>query len=342
MKPLTRPLLLTLAALLIALLLSALVGSVVIPPADFLRLVVAAVSGQPIPPDLTTYATILFQLRLARTVLIALTGAALAGSGAAYQGLFRNPLADPYLLGIASGAGLGAVIALTIRTNLNLSGLYLVPAAAFIGALITVLLVVFMARSGHNLPTTQLILAGVAVSSFATALTSFLMLNASGDLRRALVWLLGGSTLGGWQPVLAMLPYAAVSLGGLLLLGHPLNVLQVGDEQARQLGLPVALVRWLVIAAASLAAATAVAFSGVIGFVGLMTPHLMRLWWGTDYRILLPLSMLGGAALLLFADVLARSLIAPQELPVGIITALAGAPFFLWVLRRARGRELSG
>jgi len=333
--------LLTSAALLAALLLSALVGSVVIPPADFLQLVGAAISGQPIPPDLTTYATILFQLRLARTVLIALTGAALAGSGAAYQGLFRNPLADPYLLGIASGAGLGAVIALTLRTHLNPTGLYLVPAAAFVGALVTVLLVVFMARSGHNLPTNQLILAGVAVSSFTTALTSFLMLNASGDLRRALVWLLGGSTLAGWQPVLAMLPYAIISLGGLSLLGHPLNVLQVGDEQAHQLGLPVALVRWLVIGTASLAAAAAVAFSGVIGFVGLMTPHLMRLWWGTDYRRLLPLSMLGGAALLLVADVMARSLIAPQELPVGIITALAGAPFFLWVLRRARGRELS-
>jgi iron complex transport system permease protein len=337
-----RPLLLLLAALFIILMISALVGSVSIPLPVFWKLLGAAITGQSVPEGFETYHTILFQLRLARVVLVALTGAALAGSGAAYQGLFRNPLADPYLLGIASGAGLGAVAAMGLRSTLHISNLFLIPAAAALGAITTVLLVVFLARSGRSLPTTHLILAGVAVSSFTTALTSFLMLNASGDLRRALVWLLGGSTLGGWQPVIAMLPYVTLGLVGLLLLGHPLNVLQVGDEQARQLGLPVSLIRWLVIAAASITAASAVAFSGVIGFVGLITPHIIRLWCGADYRRLLPLSMLGGAILLLAADLVARTIIAPQELPVGVITALAGAPFFLWVLRRSRSREITG
>jgi iron complex transport system permease protein len=151
-----------------------------------------------------------------------------------------------------------------------------------------------------------------------------------------LVWLLGGSTLSGWQPVVAVLPYLVVGMGTLLTTGYALNVLQFGDEQAQQLGLPVNRVRLVIVLAASLTAAAAVAFAGVIGFVGLIVPHIVRLVWGGDYRRLLPLAMLGGASLLLLADVLARVVMAPQELPVGVITALAGAPFFLWVLRRAK------
>jgi iron complex transport system permease protein len=269
-----------------------------------------------------------------------MTGAALAGSGAAYQGLFRNPLADPYLIGVASGAGLGAVLAMSADWPYTTLGLLAVPLAAFVAGLLTVFAVSQLARSGRALPPSSLILAGVAVSSFATALTSFLMLNATGELRRALVWLLGGSTLSGWGPVLALLPYWLVGLGTLLTMGHALNVLQFGDEQAKQLGLPVERVRIAIIAAASLTTAAAVAFSGIIGFVGLIVPHMMRMTAGGDYRRLLPLAMIGGAALLLIADVLARAVMAPQELPVGVITALAGAPFFLWLLRRTRRENL--
>ena len=170
------------------------------------------------------FTTILFDLRLPRTILVAITGSALAASGAAYQGLFRNPLADPYLIGVASGAGLGAVIAMGIRWAYTGLGLMAVPLAAFSGALLTVFVVYMLARVGHTLPTTNLILAGVAVSSFATALTSFLMLNSTGELRRAIVWLLGGSTLSGWQPVIAILPYVLLGLGALLTTGHALNV----------------------------------------------------------------------------------------------------------------------
>ncbi len=318
------------------LLLSVAVGSVVISPGTTLRLLFARLMGQSIPAALQPFDTILFSLRLPRTLLVALAGAALSGSGAAYQGLFRNPLADPYLIGVASGAGLGAVMAMSIHWPYTVAGLLAVPGAAFLGALLTVLIVYQLARVGRTIPTTNLILSGVAVSSFATALTSFWMINATGEVRRALVWLLGGATLSGWQPVLAVLPYIVIGLGVLLTLGHSLNVLQFGDEQAKQLGLPAERVRILVIAAATLTTAAAVAFAGIIGFVGLIVPHIVRLLWGGDYRRLLPLSMINGAVLLLAADVLARVVMAPQEIPVGIITALAGGPFFLWILRRAK------
>ena len=333
MKHNLRPFLISTIVLAGAFLLSVAVGSVFIPPAELFKLF----SGQPSNNlQLSTYRVIVFDLRLPRTILLLLVGAALSGSGAAFQGLFRNPLADPYLIGVASGAGLGAVIAMSVKIPSNTLGLMAIPLAALIGATLTVLLVYELARVGRTLPITNLILSGVAASSFTTAATSFVMINATGEIRRALIWMLGGSTLTGWQPVIAALPYILVGLGILLLMGHPLNVLQFGDEQAQQLGVNVVRTREIIILAASIATAAAVAFAGVIGFVGLIVPHLVRLLWSGDYRRLLPLSMLGGASLLLFSDVLARVVMAPQELPVGIITALAGAPFFFWVLRRAK------
>ena len=325
------------ALLVVALLFSVAVGSVFIPPGVLLQVLFGRLFGGQVSTELSpAFTTIIFDLRLPRTLLVAMTGAALSGSGAAYQGLFRNPLADPYLIGVASGAGLGAVIAMGIRWPYNDTTFLVVPLAAFAGAILTVLAVYQIARVGRTVPTTNLILAGVAISSFTGAVTSFLMLNSTGELRRAIVWLLGGSTLTGWQPVVAIFPYVLVGLGALLTMGHGLNVLQFGDEQAQQLGLPVERVRRLVVLAATLTTAAAVAFGGIIGFAGLVVPHLVRLAWGNDYRRLLPLSILCGASFLLVSDVLARVIMAPQELPVGVITAMVGAPFFLWVLRRAK------
>ena len=328
-----RPFLYALLFLLLAVILSIAVGAVYIPPADLWRVL----TGHP-PQTVAQAGTIILVLRLPRTALVLLTGAALGGSGAAYQGLFRNPLADPYLIGVASGAGLGAVLAMNVQWPYSTWSLMAVPVAAFLGALVTVFLVYALARIGKTVPTTNLILAGVAFSSFASAVTSFLMLRSTGELRRAIAWLLGGSSQAGWGPVLTILPYLAIGLGTLLLSGHALNLLQFGDEQAQQLGLPITRTRTLILLAASLATAAAVSFSGIIGFIGLIVPHVMRLWFGADYRRLLPLSLFGGAAALLLADVLARVIIAPQELPVGIVTALFGAPFFLWVLRRAKNQ----
>jgi iron complex transport system permease protein len=337
MKPkAAHPYLISILLLTGVLLLSVAVGSVFIRPDLLFELIARRITGTALAVEVRPFDTILFDLRLPRTVLLALVGAALAGSGAAYQGLFRNPLADPYLIGVASGGGLGAVIAMSVRWPYSTVGLLAIPISAFAGAIITVLIVYKMARIGRTIPVTNLILAGVAVSSFATALTSFWMINSTGEVRRALVWLLGGSTLSGWQPVLAVLPYVVIGMGALLTLGHALNVLQFGDEQAKQLGLPTERVRRLIITAATMTTAAAVSFAGIIGFVGLIVPHIMRLVWGGDYRRVLPLAMLNGATMLLFADILARIVMSPQEIPVGIITALAGGPFFLWILRRSK------
>lgn len=341
--PLIRhPYKINLLLLLVAFALSVVVGAVPIPPITILNMLVERltfVSSSSQGPE--AFATILFQIRLPHTILILLTGAALGGSGAAYQGLFRNPLADPYLIGAASGAGLGAIVAMAVQWPTDLFGFYTVPIGAFLGATLSIMLVYLLAYNQGNAPTTTLILAGVAVGSFATALTSYLMLRSQGELRRTIAWLLGGSTLGGWDPVLAAIPYIALGLGVLLFSGHALNVLQFGEQQAQQLGLPVARVKSLIIIAASLATAAAVSFSGIIGFIGLVIPHIIRFLWGPDYRRLIPLSILGGASTLLLADLIARRLLAPQTLPIGIITALIGAPFFLWVLRRVKDRSFS-
>lgn len=325
-----KPILSSFLFLGFAIVLSLAIGSVFISPAELWDILRGA--GE------KTYTFIVWNIRLPRTVLIALTGAALSGSGAAYQGLFRNPLADPFLIGVASGAGLGAVIAMSIQWPYSFWGLMAIPMSAFLAALLTVFIVYYLARVGRTIPTTNLILAGVAFSSFATSLTSFLMLRSTSEVRRALGWLLGGASQSGWTAVLAMLPYLAIGLGILLFSGYRLNLLQFGDDQAQQLGLNVTRSKTILLVAASLATAAAVAFSGIIGFIGLIVPHIMRMWFGGDYRRLIPLSIVGGASALLVADVIARVVLAPQEIPVGIVTALVGAPFFLWVLRRVKNQ----
>jgi iron complex transport system permease protein len=332
-----RPYLLNILLLLIAIIFSIALGAVFIAPVTILRILAAQFSGLNLNvnwPD--SYAAIILAIRLPHTVLVLLTGAALGSSGAAYQGLFRNPLADPYLIGVASGAGLGAVFAMSLKWPTNLFGYYLIPLGAFVGAILTVIAVYNLARVNGLVPLTTLILAGVAIGAFASALTSFLMLRTELQLHRAISFLLGGSPIAGWDPVLAALPYMVVGMGLLAFSGHMLNVLQFGEEEARQMGLNVDHAKVFVIVVASLTTAVAVAFSGVIGFVGLIVPHVMRILWGADYRRLIPLSIIGGGSALLIADMLARIVLAPSSLPVGIVTALAGAPFFLWILRRAK------
>lgn len=324
-----KPYLINLLLLIFAFLLSLAFGSVWIPLEQVWNILIGQTGSD-------IFKTILLDIRLPRSLLVLITGAALAGSGAAYQGLFRNPLADPYLIGVASGAGLGAILAMSFRWPYTTFGLIMVPMAAFVAGLLTVALVYWLARVGNTVPITNLILAGVAVSSFATALTSFLMLRSNGEVRRAISWLLGGFSLGGWDAVLAILPYVLVGLTVLILSSYWLNLLQFGDEQAQQLGLDVQRAKLIILFASSLVTAAAVAFSGIIGFIGLIVPHVARMLWGSDYRRLLPLSIVLGASVLLIADLIARLVLAPQELPVGIVTALAGAPFFLWILRRAR------
>ncbi len=331
------PYLINLGLLLVALIFSIALGAVFIQPGTIIGILADQLPRVSIFQSWpASFSAIILAVRLPHTVLVALTGAALASSGAAYQGLFRNPLADPYLIGVASGAGLGAVFAMSLNWPTEMLGFYLIPIGAFMGAIFTVLLVYNLARVNGMVPLTTLILAGVAVGSFASALTSFLMLSSDAQIHRAISFLLGGAPMAGWKPVLAALPYMLVGMGMLALFGHALNVLQFGEEEARQMGLNVDRAKTLIIITASLTTAVAVAFSGIIGFIGLIVPHVVRIIWGSDYRRLIPLSIILGSTALLLADMLARIVLAPSTLPVGIVTALAGAPFFLWILRRAK------
>ena len=282
-----------------------------------------------------TERAIVWDLRAPRVVLGLLVGALLAGSGAAYQGVFRNPLADPYLLGIAAGAGLGATIAIVVELQDVLGVVDPVPLAAFAGALVAVAAAgTLSVRRGRVGSPTTLILAGVAVANFFTAIQTFVQQQNSETLQQVFAWILGRLSTAGWAEVRLLLPYTAVCVVGLVLAVGPLDVLAVGDEEASTLGLRPRAARRAILVVASLGAAAAVAVSGLIGFVGLIVPHTVRLMAGTSHRRVIPLSLLFGAAFLALADVVARTVQAPAELPIGVITAFVGAPFFLVILRR--------
>ena len=313
------------------------IGTVGIPPLTVLKILASRLPLVEIAstwPD--TWDTILWQLRLPRIALAGIVGAALALSGATYQGLFRNPLADPYLIGVASGAGLGATIVMVTGVPAEAGGISVLPIAAFLGAIAAVTVAYAVARSAEGLPLTTLILAGVAIASLASAATALLMIRSDPDLRPVLSWLLGGLASAEWKNVLIVLLYLVPSAALMLLYGRVLNVLQLDEEHARQLGVNVDQTKKLLIVAASLATAAAVSFSGLIGFVGLIAPHAVRLMWGVDHRMLLPMAAVVGAGFLVLADLVARTIVSPSELPVGVVTAFCGAPFFLYLLMRRR------
>lgn len=253
--------------------------------------------------------------------------------------MFRNPLADPYLLGAASGAGFGAAVALVYGATVPWLGRLGVAPAAFVCALATVVAVVLLARRGGRLPTVSLILAGVVLGSSLTAGTSFVLLAARERSAGVLAWLLGSFSFASWADVASLVPAALAALALAMIARRGFDLLQLGDASARQLGLPVESFKWAVIGGATLLTAAAVAVAGVIGFVGLITPHAVRLALGPEHRSLVPLSALWGATFLILADLLARTVIAPAEIPVGVVTALAGGPFFLVLLRRGRNLE---
>ena len=283
--------------------------------------------------------TIIWQVRLPRVVLGALVGAMLAGGGAAYQGVFRNPLADPYLLGVAAGGGLGATMIIITGGSQSL-----LPPAAFAGAGAAVAVTYLLGATGRHRSTTggataSIVLAGVAVAALLTAVQTYLQQEHTQDLQQIYSWILGSLSTASWSDVALILPYAAVAAALLLAHRRLLDVLRVGEAEASTLGVDIARLRLTVVAAATLGTAAAVAVSGLIGFVGIIIPHIVRLAAGASYRIVLPVSMVGGAAFLVLADVAARTVQAPSEVPIGVITALAGAPFFLFVLRSSRARQ---
>ncbi len=324
------------ALLIVVAALSLGVGVVDIPPARVISVLYNADSA-----TRSMHATILFELRLPRILLACLVGAALGTAGAGYQGLFRNPLADPFVIGASSGAALGATLVIVSGLHVSVLGLAAVHAAALTGSLLAVATVYAIASVGRQVSLLSLLLAGVATSSFIGAVVSLLMFLHDDQLVTIFAWLMGSLSGRGWPTLRMAAPLIIVGSSGLWLLARPLDALTFGEETASSLGVRLGWLRGTVILAASLSTAAAVAAAGIIGFVGLVAPHLARLFVGARHAAVIPASGLVGAMLLVVADDIARTVAAPAELPVGVVTALLGSPFFL-ILLKVRQRERGG
>lgn len=305
-------------------------GAVPISVTDLAMLLLRKVAGadEPLPVE---YQMIVFNIRLPRILLGVLVGASLSVAGAGFQALLRNPLADPYVLGVSSGAALGAILSLVIGGGPSVA----TPLAAFVGAVAAIAMVYFLGRRGGQLDSYTLLLAGIITASFLSALILFLMTTLSGrDLRGMAFWLMGDLSSSSPVAVGWLFLLMVIAVGAIYTTAADLNLLLSGEQEALHLGVDVPRVKLVVYLSASLLTGLAVAVSGAIGFVGLLVPHLIRLLFGSDYRVLIPTTALGGAIIIVLADALARTMVAPTELPVGAMTAMAGAPVFLYLLRR--------
>ncbi len=323
--------------LLASLILSLGVGAVFISPERVVKVLANPANPGLDPADIA----IVRDLRLARILLATLVGAGLSTAGAAFQALFRNPLADPFIIGASSGAALGATLAISLGLTWSMAGFGPIPLAAFLGALLAVLVVYIIAGGSGKATVIGMLLAGAALSTVLSSAVSMLMLIRDENMHEIFAWLMGGFSGRSWPHLWSSAPYLVIGMAALWLLSRPLDALACGDETAQTIGLSISKVRGVVVVAASLVTAAAVASGGVIGFVGLVSPHIARLLFGATHRRLIPASALIGALLTLLADDLARTLLAPVELPVGIITSLLGGIFFLYLLK-TRQHELRG
>ncbi|MEO8075134.1 MAG: iron ABC transporter permease [Acidobacteriota bacterium] len=283
-------------------------------------------------------AQIFFVARLPRTLAGALVGAMLASAGVVFQGLLRNPLATPFTLGVSAGAALGAMLAITFNWSLAWAGIPAAPAASFAGSLVAVAIVYALSRARHSgMSTNVLLLAGVTMNAFFSALILFVQYFADfAQTYRILRWLMGDLDISSYEPLVTALPLVLVSFAVFAWLARPLNLLSLGPESAGTHGLDVTRAQRAAFVSASIATGAAVSVGGPVGFIGIIVPHLVRLLVGSDHRIVLPASALFGAAFLIACDVVARTAMAPVELPVGVVTAILGGPFFLWLLVRKR------
>ncbi len=315
-----------------------LTGPLDIGAGDAVRSLLAHIGLTDTSPLGATEESILWDLRVPRVLLAALVGGMLALAGATYQGVFHNPLADPYLLGVAAGAGLGATLAISYLPR-ALSGHQLLPIAAFVGGATAVVVTWAVSHSaGRERDATTFVLAGVVVASFFTAVQTFVQQQNSDTLQEVYSWILGALPSSGWSDVVVLAPYVIVASVVILAHRRVLDVLSLGDVEAASLGIDVGRVRLLLVVAATIGTAAAVAVSGLIAFVGIIVPHTIRMLAGTSYRGLLPLSFVVGAGFLVLCDVIARTVLSPAELPIGVVTAFFGAPFFAIALRTMRGR----
>ncbi len=327
-------------SLVVSLLVASAFGAVNIPIVDILRMAINKLTAFDLSSSWRLAdETIIFHIRLPRVIGGAAVGAALATAGVLFQGLLRNPLADPYIIGTSAGAALGAVIAMLLPINLAFLGFALVPLAAFVGALLTVIMVYNLARIGGRTPIISMLLAGFAVTAFLMAIMSFFMSMSERfnlNLHAVYSFLMGHISVTGWEQLAIILPLVVGGIIASRFFAFHLNAFSLGEEGAASLGVEVERDKLIILALGSLLTATAVSISGLVGFVGLVVPHAMRLMLGPDHRLLLPASALAGGILVVIADLLSRTLLAPVEIPVGIITAIIGAPFFIHLLRRTR------
>jgi iron complex transport system permease protein len=331
------------AFLVISMLLGISIGTVSIPVPAIIEIIGAEIfrfQGQGIDP---MYASIVMEIRLPRVLLAGLVGASLAIAGAAFQGLLRNPLADPYTLGISSGASIGAVVTLFFGISLPLIGAFTLPVLSILFAFATVLFVLFFARKVDRLLRVEtIILTGIILSSFLGSFISLMIALSGEELRQIIGWLLGSVSMRGWEYIKIIFPFFIIGLVILLANTRELNAMSFGEERAQHLGVNVERRKLLILLSGSLLTGSAVAVSGTIGFVGLVIPHLTRTVWGPDHRHLLPLSVLIGSGFLILADLISRTIIAPSELPIGVITALIGAPVFAFILMKNRRERSAG
>jgi len=280
--------------------------------------------------------TIIMHIRMPRVLAGALVGAALASAGVVYQGIFKNPMADPYVLGASAGSAVGASLAIVLGIGYTLFGMNTVPISAFAGSLMAVFVVYNISRVGSRVPVTMLLLSGISVSIFLSAIIAILQVIAGRKLHVIVFWLMGGFSYVEWKDIWAILPLVCLGTAAIYFFARDLNILSLGEETAQHLGVDVERVKKLLLILGSLITAAAVSISGLIGFVGLMIPHMTRILVGPDHRILLPTSTIVGATFLVISDAIARVIVSPIELPVGVITALSGGPFFIYLLRKKK------
>jgi len=329
-----------LISLIISIIVFSTIGSASISPIDTFKIVISRVPILGDSIDISympsSYQTIILNIRIPRVLIGVIVGASLAGVGAVFQGMFKNPMADPYVIGISSGAALGAGLAIIFNLTWMVFGISTISMAAFLGSILTSFLVYWISKVKNKVPVTILLLSGIAVGQFLTAILSFLMVIYTKDMTKIIYWTLGSFSGKGWDHITSMAIPMILSMILINFFSRDLNVMLLGEESAQNLGINVEKTKIIILVVCSFIISIAVSVSGIIGFVGLIIPHIVRLVVGPDHRILIPTSMLVGGIFMIFADTIARTLISPTEIPVGIITALFGGPFFIYLLRKSK------
>jgi iron complex transport system permease protein len=330
--------------LILSILLGISIGTVSVPIITIIQIILSKLFGLfPLDQIEPMFSSIVLNIRLPRVILAGLVGASLAIAGAAFQGLLRNPLADPYTLGVSSGASVGAVVTLFFNLSIPMIGSFTLPLLSILFSWVTIFLVLAFARKiERSMRVETIILTGIIFSSFLGAIISLMIALTGDELRQIIGWLLGSVSMRGWEYIKIILPFFVLGSVILMFNTKELNAMSFGEERARHLGVNVQKRKLMILTAGSILTGAAVAVSGTIGFVGLVIPHLSRLLWGPDHRHLLPLSIITGSGFLILADLISRTIISPTELPIGVITALIGAPVFALILLQRKRMERSG